>query len=90
MSRDLPLYKCPITKNMINFSKNYNESLKFCSDMLFNMRKLIAETIFTKLEYLTHFWAPQGSKRAQNGVNVPISSQIGIETCKFGLICYST
>ena len=58
--------------------------------MIFNMKNVTTETIFTILEYFTHFWAPHGSKGAQNGVNVPISSQIDIETCKFGLICYST
>ena len=75
-SRDLPLYKCPITKTMLNFSKNDNESLKVGSEMLFNMRKLIAETIFTMLEYLTHFGARQGSKWGQNWEKWAISSKM--------------
>ena len=40
-------------------------------------------SIFTKLKYFTHFRAREGSKKAQNGVNMPISTQIVIRTYKF-------
>ena len=54
---------------------NSHKNLTIWSDMIFNMRNLMAASIFTILEYFTHFGAPQGSKVAQNGVNMPISSQ---------------
>ena len=44
--------------------------------MTFNMDNLMVASIFTIMEYFTPFGAPQGSKGAQNGVNVPISSKI--------------
>ena len=49
-------------------------------------RKLVKETIVSKLKYLTLIWAPRGSKGAQNGINVPISSKLATKIFKFGQI----
>ena len=81
-----PLYKCTITKNMHSFSENEKKKLKVCSNMHFSTRKLVRETIFSKLKYLDLIWAPRGSKGAQNGINVPISSKLATKIYKFGQI----
>ena len=46
---------------------NGYKNLQIWSDMIFYTRNLMLASIFTILEYLTPFWAPQGSKGAQNG-----------------------
>ena len=57
--------------------------------MIVSMRYLLMASIFTILDYFTHFESPQGSKGAQNRLNVPIFSKIVIGTYIFGWI-YST
>ena len=52
--------------------------------MIFHMRNLMVASIFTILKYCTDFGTLQESKGAQNGVNLPISTQIVIKTYKFG------
>jgi len=51
--------------------------------MIFNRRNLMVASIFTILEYFANFGAPQESKGAQNGVNLPISSKKIIKPYKF-------
>jgi len=65
---------------------NSNKNLHIWLDMIFNRTNLMVASIFIILEYFANFGAPQGSKGAQNGVNLPIFSQIVIKAYKFGRI----
>ena len=72
--------------NIAHLPPNGYKNLTIWSDMIFNITNLILASFFTIPEYLVHFEAPQESNGVQNGVNLPISSQMVITIYKFGQI----
>ena len=69
---------------------NGYKKLQIWLDMLFTIRNLVVTFIFSIHEFLYPFWGNPGVKRVtQNGVKLPISSQIAIRTYKLVWIWYS-